>query len=166
MITISVSANKSNRPGLQKYSVGSDGVKASLLPFTHVSARWRGAALGDSSLWTTIYLRQTAVPLLDMALAHAGNRLFTVYVDHHDLDRFLTLWNLVDRIEELHYFTDLGKLVPFLSFLGPAPNLKVLDLRSVLAVGMEVPMLLVTLPVIFSDFLPSLRDLTLANTVV
>jgi hypothetical protein len=48
-------------------AVGSDGVKT-LLPFTHVSTRWRGAALGDSSLWTTTYLQQTTTPLVDMTL--------------------------------------------------------------------------------------------------
>ena len=147
-----------------QFAVGSDGVKA-LLPFTHVSARWRGAALGDSSLWTTIYLQQTTVPLLDMALAHAGNRLLTVYIDHHDLDRFAALWKIIDRIEELHYFTHLRQLVPLLSSFGPAPNLKVLDLRPVLTVGREEPIPLISLPVIFSGCLSSLRDLTLANTV-
>ena len=147
-----------------QFAVGSDGVKA-LLPFTHVSTRWRGAARGDSSLWTTIYLQQTTTPLLDMTLAHAGSQLFTVYVDHHDLDRLAMLWKLVDRIEELHCFINPQQFVSFLSSLGPAPNLKVLDIRQLLTVGIEKPVLLISLPVIFSGSLPSLRDLTLANTI-
>ena len=147
-----------------QFAVGSNGVKA-LLPFTHVSARWRGAALGDSSLWTTIYLRQTTAPLLDMTLAHAGNQLFTVYVDHHDFDRLAMLWKLVDRIEELHYLTDIRQLASFLSSLGPAPNLKNLDLRPALTGGIEEPIPLISLPVIFSGCLPSLRDLTLTNMI-
>ena len=145
-------------------AVGPDGVKA-LLPFTHVSAQWRCAALGDSSLWTTIYLKQTTAPLLDMILSHVGNQLFTVYVDHHDFNRLATLWRLVDRIEELHYTTSLRQLPKFLSSLGPAPNLKVLYLRPELTVGIEEPTPLIGLPVIFSGCLPSLRDLTLTNTV-
>ena len=68
-------------------AVGPDGIKA-LLPFTRINSQWRRAALGDSSLWTTIYLKQTTIPLLDMILAHAGNRLLTVQVDHPDLNRF------------------------------------------------------------------------------
>ena len=55
-----------------QFAVGQDGVKT-LLPFTHVSAQWRRTALGDSSLWTTVYLKQTTPPLLDVVLAHAGN---------------------------------------------------------------------------------------------
>ena len=54
-------------------AVGPDGVDA-LLPFTHVSPQWRRAAFGDSSLWTTVYLKQTTAPLLEMILAHAGNQ--------------------------------------------------------------------------------------------
>jgi len=104
-----------------QFAVGADGVKA-LLPFTRVSAHWRRTVLGDSSLWTTIYLTQTTPPLFDMILAHAGDRLFTVYVDHHDTNRLAVLWELVGRIEELHYSTGLGQLAPFLSSFGPAPN--------------------------------------------
>jgi len=64
-----------------QFAVGPGGVKA-LLPFTHVNAQWRYAALGDSSLWTTIYLGQTTAPLLYMILACARSRLLTVHVDH------------------------------------------------------------------------------------
>ena len=145
-------------------AVGADGVKV-LLPFTRVSGQWRRAALGDSSLWTTIYLKQTTTRLLDMILAHAGNRLLTVHVDHPNLNRFARLWNLVDRIEELHYSIRLEQLAPFLSSLGPAPNLEVLDLHPVLTLGIEESTLAVNLPVVFSGCLPSLRDLTLNNTV-
>ena len=149
-----------------RFAVGSDGVKT-LLPLTHVCARWRRTALGDSSLWTTISLKQTTAPLFDMILAYSGNRLFTVYVDHPDLTRLIMLWKLVDRIEELHYFNDLRQITPFFSSLGPAPNLKVLDVVPVVTVeGIQRASLLIRdLPVIFSGRLPSLRDLTLTNTV-
>jgi len=76
------------------------------------------------------------------------------------------LWNLVDRIEELHYSTEPQQLAPFLSSLGPAPNLKVLGLRPKLTVAIGQPSpLTIHLPIIFSGCLPSLRDLTLTNTV-
>ena len=100
-----------------------------------------------------------------MILEHAGNQLFTVYVDHYDLNRLAKLWKLVDRIEELHYSTRLDQLALFLSCLGPAPNLKVLDLRPELREGMEELTTLINLPTIFLGCLPSLRDLTLTNTV-
>jgi len=99
-----------------------------------------------------------------MILTHAANRLFTVHVDHRDLNRLAKLWKLVDRIEELHYSTRLAQLAPFLSSLGPAPNLKVLFLRPELPVGIEVPTSLISLPTLFSGCLPSLRDLTLTST--
>jgi len=145
-------------------AIGQDGVKA-LLPFSHVDTRWRRAALGDSSLWTTIYLKHTTPPLLDMILVHAGNRLFTVHVDHRDFSRLAKLWKLVDRIEELHYSAKLGQLGLFLSSLGPAPNLKVLHIRPVFTAPLEEPTSLIRLPTIFSGCVPSLRDLTLTNTV-
>ena len=75
------------------------------------------------------------------------------------------LWELVNRIGELHYTAGLRHLSRFLSPLGPAPNLKVLYLRPALTVGTEEPTPLIGLPVIFSGCLPSLRDLTLTNTV-
>jgi len=46
-----------------QFVVGSDGAKA-LPPSSHVSVNWRRAALSDSSLWTTIYLKQTPPRLL------------------------------------------------------------------------------------------------------
>jgi hypothetical protein len=144
-------------------AVGPDGVQA-LLPFTRINSQWRRAALGDSSLWTTIHLKQTTTPLLDTILAHAGNRLLTVHADHPDLNRFEQLWKLADRIEELHYSTGLGQLTPFLSSLGPAPNLKVLDLRPPLTMEIEEPIPFIDLPAIFSGCLPLLRDLTITNT--
>ena len=55
-----------------QFAVGPDGVKK-LLPFTRVSAQWRRAALVDSSLWTTIYLKQMTPQLLNMTLSHADN---------------------------------------------------------------------------------------------
>ena len=67
---------------------------------------------------------------------------------------------LVDRIKELRYFDCPRKLV--LS-LGPAPNLKVLYLRPPLTI--EEPEPLISLPVIFSGCLPSLRHLDPSNTV-
>ena len=100
-----------------------------------------------------------------MILARADNQLFTVHVDHHDLDRLSILWKLADRIEELHYSTKLRLLPSFLSSFGPAPNLKVIHLRPELTVGIEEPTPLINLPVIFSGCLPSLRDLSLTNTV-
>ena len=133
-----------------------------MLPFTHIDAQWRRAALGDSSLWTTISLKRTTPPLFDMILKCAGNRLFTVYVDHRGLNRVAKLWGLVHRIKELHYSIRLGQLAPFLSSLGPAPNLKALHLRPEVRVGVEQPTS-VRLPTIFSGRLPSLRDLTLTN---
>ena len=111
-----------------RFVLGQDGIKT-LLRLTHVSVKWRCAALGDSSLWTTIYLKQTTLPLLDMVLEHAGNQLLTVHVDHPDADRLARLWELAERIEELHYTTGLYQLAPFLSTFGRAPNLKVLCLR-------------------------------------
>ena len=145
-------------------AVGRDGIKA-LLPFTNVSARWRRAALGDSSLWTTIYVKQTPTLLLDMILARAGDQLFTVYVDDPDVDRLAKLWKLVDRIEELHYSTEPGRLAPFLSSLGPAPNLKVLHLRPWLTAGTGGTESSLCLPTIFSGCLPSLRSLVLTETI-
>ena len=147
-----------------QFAVRPDGVKA-LLPFTQVNAQWRRAALGDSSLWTTVHLRHTTPLLLDMILAHAGNQLFTVHVDHRDLNRLAKLWKLIDRLEELHYTANLRQLAPFLSSLGPALNLKVLFLRPELTVGIEEPTPLISLPTIFSGCVPSLRDLTLTSTV-
>ena len=147
-----------------QFAVGPNGGVKALLPLTRVSAQWRRAALGDSSLWTTIHLRQTTDPLLDMILARAGNRLFTVYVDDHDLDRLAKLWELFDRVEELHYTHDgIEELTPFITSLGPAPNLKALYLqpgsatRHITAVN--------KLPVIFSGCLPLLRTIAFSNTI-
>ena len=100
-----------------------------------------------------------------MILAHAGNRLFTVYVDHRDLNRLAKLWKLVDRIEKLNYTTRLGQLAMFLSSLGPAPNLKVLYLRPESTAGIEEPASLVHFPTIFSGCLPSLHDLILTSAI-
>ena len=96
------------------FAVGPDGIRA-LLPFTHVCARWRRVALADPSLWTTIHLKQTTIPLLNMILASAGNQLFTVHIDHDDLDRLPKLWELVDRIKELHCSIGLHRLALLLS---------------------------------------------------
>jgi len=101
-----------------------------------------------------------------MILAHAGDQLFTVYVDHHDTNCLAALWKLVERIEELHFSTGLGQLAPFLSSLGPAPNLRVLHLRPELTTGNEDPISLISLPAIFSGCLTSLRDLTLTKTII
>ena len=136
-----------------------------MLPLSHVSTKWRRAALGDSSLWTTIYLNQTTAELFDMVLARSGNRLFTVYVDHHDFNRFAKLWKLVDRIEELHYSAGLRELPRFLSFLGSAPNLKILHLRPEFNIELEELVPLMFLPTIFSGCLPSLRHLALTYTI-
>ena len=145
-----------------QFAVASSGVKA-LLSFTHVNARWRNAALSDPSLWTTIHIKQTTAPLLDVILAHAGNQLFIVYVHQRDHNRLPMLWKLVDRIKELRYFDCPRKLAPFLFSLGPAPNLKVLYLRPTLTI--EEPKPLISLPVIFSGCLPSLRHLDPSNMV-
>lgn len=130
-----------------------------MLPLTHVSAQWRRAALGDSSLWTTIHLKQTTAPLLDMILSRVGSQLLTVHVDCQDLGDCANLWTLVGRIEELHYYTGLEQLVSFLSSLGPAPNLRVLHLRPEMEPAVQ------KIPIIFSGCLPSLRSLVLSNTI-
>ena len=149
-----------------QFVVGSDGIKA-LLPSTHVSVRWRRAALSDSSLWTTIYLDQTPPPLLDMVLARAGNQLFTVHADHHDLERHAELWVLANRFKELHYSASLKDLAPFLASLGPAPNLKVLHLRPAAGVVSSDELAsLITIQNIFSGRLPLLRNLVLTNTAI
>ena len=138
-----------------------------LLPSTHVSVHWRGAALGDPSLWSTISLSQTPPPLLDVVLARARNQLFTIHADHPDLGHHVKLWILVDRIEELHYSASLQHMAPFLASLGPAPNLKVLHLRpeSFMRI-LDAQMLSSTIPTIFSGVLPSLRDVVLKETLV
>lgn len=110
--------------------------------------------------WTTIHIKQTTAPLLDVILAHAGNQLFIVYVHQRDYNRLPMLWKLIDRIRELRYFDCPRKLAPS---LGPAPNLKVLYLRPLLTI--EEPEPLISLPVIFSGCLPSLRHLDPSNTV-
>lgn len=134
------------------------------LSFIQVNTRWRQTAFGDSSLWTVINLEETSPPLLDMILDHAGNRLLTVFVNRDDVDSYARLWSVVDRIEELHYSTDIQKLVPLLSSLGPALNLKILELAPEhMDIEMEP---LVDLPVIFSGSLPLLRNLTLTDVAV
>lgn len=95
-----------------------------------------------------------------MILAHAGNQLFTVHINHPDLDRLAKLWELVDRIEELHCSTGLHSLAQLLSSLGPARNLKVLRFHPELTAGMDNS---IGLPVIFSGSMPSLRRLTLTS---
>ena len=146
-----------------QFAVGSDGVKT-LLPLTHVSSRWRRVAFGDSSLWATIHLKHTTAPLFDMILAHAGNQLFTVYIDHHNFDRLAKLWKLFDRVEELHYIHEgIKELTPFITSLGPAPNLKVLYLQP--GPITELVPTVTTLPVIFSGYLPSLRNIALPNAI-
>jgi len=148
------------------FAVGAAGRNA-LLPFAHISAQWRRAALGDSSLWSTIYLSQTPPPLLDMALACAGNQGLTVHADNRDLERHAKLWVLADRIEELYYSARLGDLAPFLASLGPAPNLKVLHIRPEPNVkGIEELMTYIAIPTIFSGRLPLLRNLALTHTAV
>ena len=136
-----------------------------LLPFIHVNTQWRHAALYDSSLWTTIHLKQTTAALLDVILANAGNRLFTVYVDHRDFGRLAKLWERFDRVEELHYTLDGTEgLTPFITSLGPAPNLKALYLQPGFVAGPIQPA--ADLPVIFSGCFPSLRSITFSNTIV
>jgi len=147
-----------------QFAVGPKGGVKALLPLTRVSTQWRRAALGDSSLWTTIHLKQTTALLLDMILAHAGDRLFTVHVDHHDFDRLAKLWALFYRVEELHYTHDgIEELPPFIESLGPAPNLKALYLQPGLYTG---PIPAVTkLPVIFSGCSPLLCTIVFSNTI-
>jgi len=65
-----------------------------------------------------------------MILAYAGDRLLRVYVDHPDINRGEKLWKLLDRIEELDCSYGTCHISPFLSSLGPAPNLKVFRLRD------------------------------------
>ena len=101
-----------------------------------------------------------------MILAHSGNQLLTVFINRDDLHRYASLWSLVGRFEELHYSTKPAKLVPLLSTIGPAPNIKVLELApEQMDVEMEeIP--LVTVPDIFDRSLPSLRNLTITNAVI
>ena len=61
------------------YAVGDPGIRR-LLPLLHVCCQWWRSALGDSSLWTMIYLSDTTPPLLDMVLTYAGERLFTLII--------------------------------------------------------------------------------------
>ena len=104
-------------------------------------------------------------PLFDTILEHAGDQLFTVYVDHHDPKRLAELWKLVHKIEELYYSAGLRELIPFLTSLGPAPNLKVLHLRPEFNVGVWDVLDLSDLPTIFSGRLPSLRDLAISYVI-
>lgn len=143
----------------------SDGVKA-LLPLTHVDTQWRRAALGDSSLWTTIYLYRTPLPLLDMVLARAGNQLFTVYANYHDLEDHATLSVLIDRIEELYYSAGFEYLASLIAV--SAPNLKVLHLRPESNIqGVGDMMRYITVPTVFdSSRFPLLRDLAITNAAI
>ena len=86
----------------------------------------------------------------------------TVYVDHRDLNRLAKLWRLVDRIEKLNYSIGPSQLAPFLSSLGPAPNLKVLCIRPNFGLGIKwkPP---IHIPAIFSGGLPTLRVLNLKD---
>ena len=98
-----------------------------------------------------------------MVLKRAGNHLLTVYVDHCNLNRLPGLWELVDRIKEFHFCTTNFQLAPFLSSLGPAPNLRVLSLRPESLVGIGGLASINRLYTIFSGHLPLLRNLTLTN---
>ena len=99
-----------------------------------------------------------------MTLTYAGKRLLKVYVDHPDVKRWTKLWKLIDRIEELDFSYGTHHISPFLSSLGPAPNLKVLRLRDVgpndRRRGQQR-----RLPKIFKGCLPSLRELSLTIAV-
>ena len=149
------------------YAVGDSGIRR-LLPLLHVCCQWRRSALGDSSLWTTIYLSDITAPLLlDMILAYAGERLFRVYVDHPDSNRGAKLWKLLDRIEELDCSYGTYHISPFLSSLGPAPNLKVFRLHDEDQDPMDddIPQQRRELPKVFRGCLPSLRELHLTVAV-
>jgi len=148
------------------YAVGDSGIRI-LFPILHVCYQWRRSALGDSSLWTTIYLSNIAAPpLLDMILTYAGKRLLRVHVDDPNVNREAKLWNLVDKIEELDCSYATYHVSPFLSSLGPAPNLKILRLRdddpdpADDGHGQQQK-----LPELFQGCLPSLRELHLAIAV-
>jgi len=146
-----------------QFVVRAGGVKA-LLPPTHVSVQWRRAALGDSSLWTTIHLNQTPPPLLDVILARTGNQLLTVHANYGDPEHHARLWVLVDRIEELYYSAGHAHLARLITSLGPAPNLKVLHLRPESNFPMiEEVLPYITFPPGFSDRFPALRDLALTK---
>jgi len=99
-----------------------------------------------------------------MILACAGGRLFRVYVDHPDVNRGEKLWKLLDRIEELDCSYGTRHVSPFLSSLGPAPNLKVFRLRDEDqdSVDDDGPERRQDLPKVFQGCLPSLRELHLA----
>ena len=140
------------------YAVEDLGIKR-LLPLLHVCYQWRRSILGDSSLWTEIYLSDITPPLFDMILAYAGKRLLKVHANHPDIHRVTKLWGLVNQIEELECWSGTPKLFPFLTSLGPAPNLKVFQLRD----GPDLVQLI--LPKIFRGRFPSLRQLCLAMWV-
>ena len=146
------------------YAVGDSGIKR-LLPLLHVCYQWRRSALGDSSLWTTVYLSDLAAPpLLNMILTYAGKRLFRVHIDHPNTSRGAILWKHPYRIEELDCSYGTRHISPFLSSLGPAPNLKVLRLydgdRDSADDNRRRQQR--KLPKVFRGCLPSLRELHLA----
>ena len=96
-----------------------------------------------------------------MILACAANRLLRVYVDHPDVNCEEKLWKLLDRIEELDCSYGTRHISPFLSSLGPAPNLKVFGLRDDSA-GNERRQQPQELPKVFRGCFPSLCKLHLA----
>jgi len=101
-----------------------------------------------------------------MILAHAGGQLFTVYVDHHDVDRLAKLWELFGRVQELHYTRGgIEELTSFITSLGPAPNLRALYLQPRLPTTRGQVSALAELPTIFSGCLPSLRRIKFSNTI-
>jgi len=103
-----------------------------------------------------------------MILARVGNQLLTVHADHHDLKRHAELWVLLGRFKELHYSASLEAIHELLAYLGLSPNLKVFRLRPLQsylqAMGGLEP--IYNLPTIFPGCFPSLRHLSLPNSLV
>ena len=139
-----------------------------MIPLLRVCRQWRCSALGDPSLWTTIYLSSVTPPLLDTILTHTGKRLLKIHIDCPEIGRRprARLQKVVDRIEELDCWVGTDKIFSFLSSLGPVPNLKAFRLRNEVD-GVAADNGWEQLPVIFQDDgLASLPELSLTTTVI
>ena len=144
------------------YAIEGSGI-IGLLPLLHVCCQWRNSALGDSSLWTTIYISDTPPLLLQMTIKHAGERLFKVYIDRSDMYRISKMWEVIDRMEELHCWFGAQMMFTFLAAMGPAPNLKILRLcdKSQSLADFISPR---ELPKLFGGHMPLLRELCLTTS--
>ena len=94
-----------------------------------------------------------------MILTYSGKRLFKIYVDNPDIYHVPKIWKLVDRIGELDCLVGIPHIFCFFACLGPAPNLKVFQLRESTGLQQLVP------PKIFGGYFPSLQQLCLETWV-